>query len=77
MINDTTEPRSVNLDGAAWRKSSYTQNNGNCVEISDGFPGVMPVRDSKRPEGQALIFRIDAWASFVQSVKTGGIPLSL
>ena len=29
--------------------------NGGCVEIADNLPGVVAVRDSKRPEGGAHV----------------------
>lgn len=62
----------VDLTGALWRKSSYSNGNGgNCVEVADGFTGVMPVRDSKDPQGPALLFRADAWADFLAGVKAG------
>ncbi|CAO0831284.1 hypothetical protein SMICM17S_03910 [Streptomyces microflavus] len=41
---------------------------GQCVEVSDDFPGVVPVRDSKRPEGPAVVFGASAWAAFVNDV---------
>ncbi len=60
------------LSTAVWRKSSYSNGEGgNCVEITEGFPGVMPVRDSKRPHGPALVLPITQWASFVDAVKNG------
>ncbi|MFF7454485.1 DUF397 domain-containing protein [Kitasatospora sp. NPDC008115] len=31
----------------------------------------MPVRDSKDPDGPALLFPSDAWQSFVTAVRTG------
>lgn len=38
------------LNSARWRRSSYSNTNGGeCVEITDDFPGVVPVRDSKTP----------------------------
>ncbi|WP_329578879.1 DUF397 domain-containing protein [Kitasatospora sp. NBC_01250] len=61
----------VDLSGAAWRKSTHSDNGGQCIEVADGFPGVMPVRDSKNPEGGALVFGADAFASFVTEVKAG------
>ncbi|MDW4900959.1 MULTISPECIES: DUF397 domain-containing protein [Streptomyces] len=58
------------LTAATWRKSSYSNSDGgNCVEVADGFAGVVPVRDSKRPEGAALVFGASAWAVFVRGVR--------
>ncbi|WP_030987926.1 DUF397 domain-containing protein [Streptomyces sp. NRRL S-1813] len=60
------------LVGAAWRKSSYSDGGAdNCIEIADGFPGVVPVRDSKYPSGGVLLFPVDAWAGFMGGVKEG------
>ncbi|UGY91686.1 DUF397 domain-containing protein [Streptomyces gobiensis] len=56
----------------AWRKSSYSDNGQNgCVEVVDDVPGAVPVRDSKRPHGPALVFPPSAWSSFVGGVKGG------
>jgi hypothetical protein len=55
-----------------WRKSSYSgSENGNCVEVADGFLSVVPVRDSKVPNGPAVIFPADGWSSFVDAIKGG------
>jgi hypothetical protein len=57
-------------NGAAWRKSSYSnQEGGNCVEVADGFPGVVPVRDSKDPHGPALVFPAASWTAFIGELK--------
>ncbi|MDX3850306.1 DUF397 domain-containing protein [Streptomyces sp. AK02-01A] len=54
------------LSGAVWRKSSHSnQEGGACVEVADGLPGAIPVRDSKNPHGPALVLTPDAWANFV------------
>ncbi|MBC7271267.1 MAG: DUF397 domain-containing protein, partial [Streptomyces sp.] len=38
------------LSTAAWRKSSYSDGgDNNCLEVADGHPGIVPVRDSKAP----------------------------
>ncbi len=55
----------------SWRKSSYSGNGGNCVEIAPDFVDLLPVRDSKDPEGPALVFPADAWRSFVAAVQAG------
>jgi hypothetical protein len=55
---------------AAWRKSSYSnQEGGNCVEVADGIPGVVPVRDSKAPHGPALAFATASWTAFIGELK--------
>ncbi|WP_030746020.1 DUF397 domain-containing protein [Streptomyces sp. NRRL F-5135] len=58
------------LSDARWRKSSYSNTNGGaCVEITEGFPGVVPVRDSKTPHAPALIVPTPAWNTFVATLK--------
>lgn len=58
------------LADAAWRKSSYSnQEGGDCVEVADGFPGVVPVRDSKKANGPALTFAAPSWTSFIAELK--------
>lgn len=65
-----------NLPVEAWRKSSYSSNNGgNCVEVGDGIPGVTPVRDSKDPHGPALVFSAEAFAEFVRAIKSGQLAV--
>ncbi|MEU5688692.1 DUF397 domain-containing protein [Streptomyces venezuelae] len=59
--------RKYDLSGARWRKSSYSSgdDSDNCVEVADGVPGVVPVRDSKAPQGPALVIGAGAWTAFV------------
>ncbi|KOV11453.1 hypothetical protein ADK60_35415 [Streptomyces sp. XY431] len=54
---------------ANWRKSSYSDNGGQCVEVAPDVPGLVPVRDSKDPSGPALLFASDAWRSFVSAIQ--------
>ncbi|MEV6331287.1 DUF397 domain-containing protein [Streptomyces sp. NPDC051909] len=52
-----------------WIKSSYSGNNGgDCVEVASGLTGLVPVRDSKAPEGPAVVFDRAAWETFVHSL---------
>lgn len=61
---------SPELSTARWRSSSYSNSNGGeCVEVSDDFPGIVPVRDSKNPGGPALVVPAAAWSDFVSSLK--------
>ncbi|MFJ6621959.1 DUF397 domain-containing protein [Kitasatospora sp. NPDC091335] len=54
-----------------WRKSSYSGSGGQCIEVADGIPGLMPVRDSKDPDGPALAFLSPSWQAFVTAVRAG------
>ncbi|MEW1923841.1 DUF397 domain-containing protein [Streptomyces sp. NPDC088360] len=62
--------REYDLSTARWRKSSYSSGDesDNCVEVADGVPGIVPVRDSKNPEGPALLLGAEAWSAFVADV---------
>ncbi|MFE3600138.1 DUF397 domain-containing protein [Streptomyces sp. NPDC059142] len=56
-----------------WRSSSFSQSNGGeCVEIADGIPHTVPVRDSKTPEGPHLTFPRPTFDAFVHAVRQGG-----
>ncbi|MCY0933407.1 DUF397 domain-containing protein [Streptomyces sp. H34-S4] len=55
------------LSGASWRVSSYSGGQGECVEVADDVPGVVPVRDSTRPAGPVIGFGRQAWRVFVAS----------
>lgn len=54
---------------AAWRASSYSGGQGNCVEVADGLPAVLPVRDSTRPTGPVLAFSHHAWSAFLDHLR--------
>ncbi|MFF1709092.1 DUF397 domain-containing protein [Streptomyces sp. NPDC058268] len=62
--------REYDLSNTCWRKSSYSSGDesDNCVEVADGVPGIIPVRDSKAPQGPALLIGAEAWAAFVVGV---------
>ncbi|WP_030242706.1 DUF397 domain-containing protein [Streptomyces sp. NRRL S-350] len=61
--------------GISWRKSSHFGAQSECVEMAGGVTGVVPVRDSKDPEGPVLLFPADAWSSFLAGVKGGEFPV--
>ncbi|XMN05857.1 DUF397 domain-containing protein [Streptomyces griseobrunneus] len=66
--------RALDLNAATWRKSSYSnQDGGQCLEVADDFARVVPVRDSKNPQGPALTFAAAGWSSFVAAVKDGDL----
>jgi hypothetical protein len=69
---DHTPDASV-FDG--WRKSSYSgPDAGSCLEVFDGHPSRVPVRDSKRADGPTLLFSRSCWASFIEAVDSATAP---
>jgi hypothetical protein len=67
--------RSVHDDAAAgvstaWRKSSHSNDIGNCVELAEHPDGTVSFRDSKDPAGPVLTFPRHAVIAFVQSLRS-------
>jgi hypothetical protein len=61
--------RTPELTTAVWRKSSYSDGGAsNCLEVTHTCPGLVPVRDSKRPDGPILVFGASPWSSFLAYV---------
>ncbi|GHB03902.1 DUF397 domain-containing protein [Streptomyces termitum] len=54
-----------------WFKSSYSNNDGNCVEVATNVApqGIVPVRDSKVPAGPVVAVGAAAFAAFIANVK--------
>lgn len=55
-----------------WRKSSYSTNGGNCVEIavlSREADRLFVMRDSKNPAGPRLYFTPAEWRAFARNMK--------
>ncbi|MFF9360953.1 DUF397 domain-containing protein [Streptomyces griseoluteus] len=58
------------LTNARWHKSSYSNGDGgNCVEVADGVPGAVPVRDSKVEDSPVLLLSASAWADFLDAIR--------
>ena len=65
--------RILDLDPAAWRKSTYSDGGAsNCLEVSDDHPGIVPIRDSKLSHSPILVFAAGPWGAFLAGVKTEG-----
>ena len=51
-----------------WRKASYSNGSGQCVETASGA-GTVAVRDTANRGGETLTFSSAAWEQFTASVK--------
>jgi hypothetical protein len=70
-VTEPSIPDSSTLHG--WRSSSYSgPEGGSCLEVLDGHPSGIPVRDSKIPHGPAVVFTAAGWSSFVAAVSGDG-----
>ena len=63
--------RDIDLTGAIWRKSTRSNNGGNCVEVALNLPGIVAIRDSKDPDGPALVFSPQTWRDFTAALRSG------
>ncbi|MFF3072860.1 DUF397 domain-containing protein [Kitasatospora sp. NPDC057904] len=61
----------IDLSSAQWRKSTFSGQGGDCIEVAPNIPGLLPVRDSKDAQGPTLIFPAEAWRSFLAAVRAG------
>jgi len=61
----------TDLAGAVWRKSSYSNSSGACVEVASNLPGVVAVRDSKRPAASPLVVDPADFRAFVAAARAG------
>jgi hypothetical protein len=57
----------LGLSRAQWKKSSYSGNSGNCVEVAD-LGQAVAVRDSKDPKGPVLVVTPSEWQGFIASL---------
>lgn len=60
----------TDFGGAAWRKSTRSQNNGACVEVAR-VANAIGLRDSKNPDGPVLIFTLTEFEAFLDGAAKG------
>jgi hypothetical protein len=51
-----------------WRKASYSNGSGSCVETASGA-GTIAVRDTTDRDGGTLTFTADAWRTFLRRLR--------
>jgi len=65
--------KKLDLSGAAWRTSSLSGSNGQCVQVALIGEYVI-VRDSKDPQGAVLAFGAAEWNAFLVNLKADHLP---
>lgn len=54
-----------------WRKSSYSEADGNCLEVAHSASGTISVRDSKQGDSSPVLnFSPREWFAFTQTVRS-------
>jgi hypothetical protein len=61
----------TDLSRAEWRKSSYSSQDGNCVEVATNLLGAVAIRDSKDPGGPMLLIPAAGWRAFLRGLAAG------
>ncbi len=60
----------IDLSCAQWHKSSYSGQNGNCVEVARNLPALVAIRDSKSPDGPNLLVSPETWRAFLLTLRS-------
>ena len=63
--------RAADIAGARWRKSSISNSQGACVELASLSGGELAVRNSRFPEGPALIYTRAEVGALIEAIKLG------
>jgi hypothetical protein len=67
----------MSSDDLAWRKSSFSGSQANCVQIGITAAGhAAGMRDSKRPDDGHLPVSADTFAALLVSIKRGELDLA-
>ena len=66
--------KSIDLAHAKWRKAKASSNSSNCVEVAN-LGAHAAVRDSKNPDGPALVFGRETFGAFLDGAKRGDFDL--
>jgi Domain of unknown function (DUF397) len=59
------------LEGVAWRKSQRSNSQGACVELARLDSATVAMRNSRDPQGTALIYPAGAVRAMVTALRTG------
>jgi hypothetical protein len=59
------------LGDVQWRKSRESNPSGNCVEVAELPDGAVAMRNSRDPQGPALVYTRAEVAAFLAGVRNG------
>jgi hypothetical protein len=59
------------LQGVTWQKSRRSNSQGNCVELAELPTGQIAIRNSRCPEGPALVYTRAEIEALILGVKDG------
>ena len=63
--------RLADMPASVWRKSSHSNHDGACVELAEPSSEMVAFRDSKAPDGPALVLPRGEAAAFIAAVVRG------
>lgn len=59
------------IPSAVWTKSQRSNPSGNCVEMARLPEGVVAMRNSRYPDGPALVYTVAEMDAFIRGIKDG------
>jgi uncharacterized protein YcsI (UPF0317 family) len=72
MYGRTRGVTSAQVSDASWRKSIFSNLNGNCVEVGRLLPDGIGLRDTKdNGAGPVLVFTDSEFSAFISGAKAG------
>jgi hypothetical protein len=69
-MEQQTTVSSSSSGAVRWRKATASNATGSCVELG-AFDGGIAMRNSRDPNGPALLYTRDEIAAFIHGVKSG------
>jgi hypothetical protein len=71
MINGPVHATPEQLRAASWRKSSYSNDQGECVETAQLTDGTVAVRNSNHPQVGVVFFTPAEMNAWIKDCKAG------
>ena len=71
MHETDDQPPAAALQGVRWQTSRYSNSQGTCVELARLPGGEIAVRNSRHPDGPALIYTQAEIHALIQGARAG------